>query len=114
MLHHIQNGVVRHTVDKKKTEFKKKNAPHWGWTSQFFRLRTLASLVSVNDIFRKLFCRHYVCIPFSERRNAELNYVYGALQHDWAEYIYIHYECLPEVIRIAKSNLVYFTYKIVP
>ena len=36
---------------------------HRGWTPHFFGLRTLALLVSVNGIFRKLFCRHYVCIP---------------------------------------------------
>ena len=38
------------------------------WTPQFFGLRTLTSLVSVNGIFLKLFCwnfvsRHHVCIP---------------------------------------------------
>ena len=53
-------SVVRHNVDKKTTK------KIWIWTPDpaiFFLLRTLASLVSVNGIFRKLFCRHYVCIP---------------------------------------------------
>jgi len=51
---------------KKKLNFKNKsNTPHRSWTLYFFRLRTLALLVSVNGIFRKLCCRHYVCIPFA-------------------------------------------------
>ena len=54
--------MLRDKMLKREKSEKEKKYAHRSWTPQFFGLRTLASLVSANGIFRKLFCRRYVCI----------------------------------------------------
>ena len=52
------------TCRQKKLNFEEKKMPFTGaGPLQFFGLRTLASLVSVSGISRKIFCQHFVCIP---------------------------------------------------